>query len=102
MITYLVNSSILPGVAEAKAQAGDLASDAIPSEDPLRVVTCLTAVHSEGPLWVQAVRKRGSIDRVDLPWARAPGEFLAVWGDQVRIAAISGLTPRMAMTRLRL
>jgi len=40
MITFLVNSSILPGVAEAKGQAGDLASDAIPGEDPLRVVTC--------------------------------------------------------------
>jgi len=50
MITFLVNSSILPGVAEAKGQAGDLASDAIPNEDPLRVVTCLTAFHSEGHL----------------------------------------------------
>ena len=53
MITYLVNSSILPGVAEAKVQAGDLASDAVPSEDPLRVVTRLTAVHSEGQLWIK-------------------------------------------------
>jgi hypothetical protein len=24
------------------------------------------------PEWVQAVRKRGSINRVDLPWARQP------------------------------
>jgi hypothetical protein len=53
-----------------------------------------------GLLSTQAVRKRGSINRVDLPCK--PSEFLAIWGDQVRIAAMSGLTPRMAMTRLRL
>ena len=56
MITFLVNSSILPGVAEANGQAGDLASDAIPREDPLRAVTCLTAVHGERHLWVDLSR----------------------------------------------